>query len=75
MRLSSVWQKESPVKNSSSELTVDYAAEVSAELSALLGRKVQLLEGRRGGRIELYFYDADDREALIETLRQSKPKQ
>ena len=74
-QLASQLLKESPVKNSSSELTVDYAAEVSSELSSLLGRKVQLLEGRRGGRIELFFYDADDREALIETLRQSKPKQ
>ena len=50
-------------------LTVDYAAELSAELSALLGRKVQLIDGRRSGRIELSFYGAEDREALIDALR------
>jgi len=50
-------------------LTIDYAAELSAELSALLGRKVQLIDGRRSGRIELSFYGAEDREALIDALR------
>ncbi|MBR1457297.1 MAG: ParB/RepB/Spo0J family partition protein [Oscillospiraceae bacterium] len=55
-------------------LTVDYAAEVSAELSALLGRKVELADGRRGGRITLHFYGADDREALIDSLRKLKEK-
>lgn len=50
-------------------LAVNYAAEASEELSRLLGRKVRLLEGRRGGKIELEYYDADDRERLIEALR------
>lgn len=47
---------------------VDYAAEVSQSLSSLLGRRVRLFEGSRAGRIELSFYGADDREALIEQL-------
>ena len=47
---------------------VDYAAEVSQSLSSLLGRRVRLTEGRKGGRIELCYYGADDREALIEQL-------
>ncbi|MBQ9250105.1 MAG: ParB/RepB/Spo0J family partition protein [Oscillospiraceae bacterium] len=51
------------------EMTIDYAAELSAELSALLGRKVQLIDGRRSGRIELSFYGVEDREALIDALR------
>ena len=50
-------------------LAVDYAAEASEELSRLLGRKVRLQEGKRGGRIELDYYSAEDREALIESLR------
>ena len=50
-------------------LTVDYAAEISDELSRLLGRRVRLSDGRRGGRIELEFYGADDREKLIGALR------
>ena len=50
---------------------VDYAAEVSDELSRILGRKVRLSEGRKGGRIELEYYDADDREKLIADLRET----
>lgn len=47
---------------------VDYAAEVSESLSSLFGRRVRLVEGRSAGRIELSFYGADDREALIAEL-------
>ena len=50
-------------------LAVNYAAEVAEELSKLLGRKVRLVEGARGGKIELEYYDADDRENLIDALR------
>lgn len=50
-------------------LAVNYAAEVAEELSKLLGRKVRLVEGARGGKIELDYYDADDRENLIDALR------
>ena len=48
---------------------VDYAADVAEQLSAALGRRVRLIEGRSAGRIELSFYGADDREALIEDLK------
>lgn len=51
---------------------VDYAKEVAAELSRALGRKVTLSEGRRLGKIELEFYGADDREALITQLKSIK---
>lgn len=47
---------------------VDYAAEVARSLSEALGRRVRLIEGRLSGRIELSFYGADDREALIAEL-------
>lgn len=53
----------------SNGISVDYAAEISSELSAILGRKVKLIEGRRSGRIEIEYYGADDREALIDTLK------
>ena len=52
-----------------SPLAVDYGAEVSEELSRLLGRKVRLLEGKRGGRLELDYYSPEDREMLIDALR------
>lgn len=52
----------------SGEIRVDYAAEISNELSKKLGRKVKLIDGKRNGKIEIEFYGADDREALIEKL-------
>ena len=57
------------VKTPEDPLAVNYAAEVAEELSRLLGRKVRLLEGAKGGKIELEYYDADDRENLIDALR------
>ena len=53
-------------------LAVDYAAEVAQRLSASLGRKVRLVDGKKIGRIELEFYGADDREALIAALEKLK---
>lgn len=52
----------------SGEISIDYAAEISNELSKKLGRKVKLIDGKRNGKIEIEFYGADDREALIEKL-------
>ena len=52
---------------------VDYLGECARELEEALGRRVRLTQRRKGGRIELEFYDADDREALIEALK-SLPK-
>ena len=53
----------------SREIAVDYVKEVEHELENLLGRKVKLVDGKKKGRIELEFYGADDREALIENLK------
>ena len=41
---------------------------MAQSLSEKLGRRVRLIEGRSAGRIELSFYGADDREALIAEL-------
>ncbi len=51
-----------------STLRVDYAAEVSKRLEKALGRKVQLTERGKRGKITLEYYSADDRERLIELL-------
>ncbi len=53
-------------------LAVNYAAEIAEELTRSLGRRVQLLEGARGGKLVLDYYDAEDREALIDALRRLK---
>ncbi|MGI5977129.1 MAG: ParB/RepB/Spo0J family partition protein [Candidatus Limivicinus sp.] len=66
-------KKEKPEK-SKKGISVDYSAEISNELSSILGRKVHLIDGKKTGRIELEFYGSDDREALIELLRHIKEK-
>ena len=48
---------------------VDYAAEVSEELTRQLGRKVRLTDKSGHGKLELYYDSADDREKLIDALR------
>ena len=47
---------------------VDYLGECSRHLEQLLGRRVRMAQGRKAGRIELEYYDADDREALLKAL-------
>lgn len=61
--------KKEPASAKNPSSGVDYAAEVSESLSRILGRRVRLQEGRSEGRIELSFYGADDREALIAALK------
>ena len=54
------------------EKEVDYAKEISSELTKLLGRKVILTDGKTAGKIEIEFYGADDRENLIAALKALK---
>lgn len=49
-------------------LAVDYVAECEKKLSKHLGRGVKIANGKRKGRIELEFYDADDLQVLYEAL-------
>ena len=58
-------------KPASNPLAVDYSAEVSNQLTAALGRRVRLVDGKKTGRIEIEFYGADDREALIALLQRA----
>jgi len=54
------------------EISVDYTKEVGDELTKLWGREVKLVNTKKRGRIELSFYGDDDREALIDRLREIK---
>lgn len=67
-RLKKEASREAVEKISDTEL-VDYASALSEELSSVLGRKVSLSEKNNRGKIELYYDNADDREALISVLR------
>lgn len=60
--------KEAPEKPAVSDIVVDYVREVERDLENVLGRKVKLVDSRKKGRIEIEFYGADDREALINNL-------
>ena len=59
-------QKETPPKQKKDE--IDYAALMGQQLGQVLGRKVNIVDGRKRGRIELEYYGADDREALLQAL-------
>lgn len=48
---------------------IDYLALAAKQLETSLGRKVKMTEGKNGGKIEIDYYDADDREALMDALR------
>lgn len=58
--------------NPSSLRDIDWLQELSSELTKSLGRKVRVTEGTRSGRVEIEFYGAEDREALIGLLRKIK---
>lgn len=59
---------EKPEKKPENGLVVDYVKEIERELENALGRKVKLTDSKKKGKIELEFYGADDREALIKNL-------
>lgn len=67
-------EEEEPEEKPSKGVKVDYSAEVSRQLSEALGRKVRLVDGKKTGKIEIEFYGADDREALIELLNRAGNK-
>lgn len=67
-------EAEEPEEKPSKGVKVDYSAEVSRQLSEALGRKVRLVDGKKTGKIEIEFYGADDREALIELLNRAGKK-
>ena len=50
---------------------VDYAAELSRQLSSSLGRKVHITHGKNKGKIELEYYGLDDLEQLKNLLEAS----
>lgn len=60
--------KAKPEPENESSIIVDYVREVEKSLENALGRKVKLVDGKKGGRLEIEFYGADDREALINNL-------
>lgn len=56
-------------KQENKPVGVDYLALAAKQLENSLGRRVRMTEGKKGGKIEIDYYDADDREALMDALR------
>ena len=56
-------------KQENKPVGIDYLALAAKQLEQSLGRKVRMTEGKKGGKIEIDYYDADDREALMDALR------
>ena len=73
-QLCSNLNKEKKGSETENKNKIDYAAEAANELSKVLGRKVKIIDSGKNGRIELEFYNADDREALITQLKNIKIK-
>lgn len=48
--------------------TINYVAEHEKNLSDHWGRKINIIPGRKKGRVEIEFYDADDLETLVDRL-------
>ncbi|WP_186566855.1 ParB/RepB/Spo0J family partition protein [Lawsonibacter celer] len=63
-----------PASPSALDLTL-YLKEAEKSLAARLGRKVNIISGRRKGKVELEFYNTDDLTALLDLLEQISPKQ
>ena len=56
-------------KQGKTPVGIDYLALAAKQLESSLGRGVRMTEGKKGGKIEIDYYDADDREMLMEALR------
>ena len=65
-------KKDEQEPSSETDDGVDYAREISSELTKSLGRKVLVKDKKGNGKIELEYYGADDREFLISKLKKLK---
>ena len=66
-------EAQTPENADKTEGNIDYAALLSDDLSLSLGRKVVLSDHSGKGRLELYYDNADDREALVSLLKTLRP--
>ena len=55
-------------EDSEADNGVNYAQVMSTRLGQALGRRVNIVDGQRRGRVVIEYYGADDREALLAAL-------
>jgi len=60
--------REKPGKSKKSGIEVNYVLEAQNRLTAAMGRRVTIKQGKGKGKIELEYYDLEDFDVLFETL-------
>lgn len=59
-------------KDNKANSSIDYLKIISEELSKKLGRKVNICEGKKTGKIEIEYCGDEDREKLIDEIKKLK---
>ena len=69
-KMAELAEKKDRPQKSVNPLEVDYLADTEKQLTSALGRRTQIRDSGKKGKIEMEYYGTDDREALIATLLQ-----
>lgn len=69
-KMAELAEKKDRPQKSVNPLEVDYLADTEKQLTSALGRRTQIRDSGKKGKIELEYYGTDDREALIAALLQ-----
>lgn len=65
----------SPKKHKTNVPEVDYLLDVRDQLTKALGRRINIKQGRKKGKIEIEYYDLDDFNVLFEALLSHTPSE
>ena len=69
-KMAELGEKKDKPQKSVNPLEVDYLADTEKQLTSALGRRTQIRDSGKKGKIEMEYYGTDDREALIAALLQ-----
>ena len=69
-RMAELAEKKDKPQKRVNPLEVDYLADTEKQLTSALGRRTQIRDSGKKGKIEMEYYGTDDREALIAALLQ-----
>ena len=69
-KMAELAEKKDKPQKSVNPLEVDYLADTEKQLTSALGRRTQIRDSGKKGKIEMEYYGTDDREALIAALLQ-----
>ena len=69
-KMAELAEKKDKPQKSVNPLEVDYLADTEKQLTSALGRRTQIRDSGKKGKVEMEYYGTDDREALIAALLQ-----